>query len=55
MKPEVALMFSDFQHRAHPRGIFLNTIERTFLSTSAPIIALVTLLAIFFGVYLRLV
>lgn len=47
-------MFGDFRHRAHPRGVLFNTIERTFLNTSALIIALVTLLILFFGFYLRL-
>jgi len=46
-------MFGEFRHRVHHRGILFNTIERTFLSTSALTITLVTLLILFFGVYLR--
>jgi hypothetical protein len=48
-------MLGEFQHRIHPRGILLNTIERTFLSTSTLVITLVMLLVLFFGVYLRVV
>ena len=47
-------MLSDFHHRAHPRGVLFNVIERSFLGVSAVLIALVTLLILFLGVYFRL-
>jgi hypothetical protein len=48
-------MLGDFRHRIHPRGILFNAMERTFLTTSALVVALVTLLILFFGIYLRVV
>jgi len=48
-------MLDDFRHRIHPKGVLLNAIERTFLTTSALLIMLVVLLILFFGVYFRLV
>jgi len=47
-------MLGDFRHRIHPRGILFNAIERTFLTTSALVVALVFLLVLFLGIYLRL-
>ena len=48
-------MPSNFRHRMHPRGVLFNTIESTFLSTGALLIAIVTLVILFLGIYLRLV
>jgi len=48
-------MLVDFRHRVHPRGVLFNTIERTFLATSALIVTLIMLLILFLGVYLRIV
>ena len=48
-------MVGAFRHRVHPRGILFNALERTFLTTSAMIIALVTLIILFLGIYMRLV
>ena len=42
------------RHRIHQRDILFTTIERSFLSAGTLLIALVTLLVIFLGVYLRL-
>jgi hypothetical protein len=47
-------MLGDFRHRFHPRGVLFNTIERTFLTTSALLVTLLFLLVLFVGVYLRL-
>jgi hypothetical protein len=47
-------MLGDFRHRVHPRGVLFNTIERTFLTTSALVVTLLTLLIVFVVVYLRL-
>ena len=47
-------MLSDFRHRLHPRGILLNAIERTFLTTGTLVIVVVFLLILFFGVYFKL-
>jgi len=47
-------MTGDFQHRNHPRGALFNAIERTFLTTGALTAALVFLLILFFGIYLKL-
>jgi hypothetical protein len=48
-------MFGEFRHRIHHRGILFNTIERTFLSTSALLVTLVMLLILFLGIYLRVI
>jgi hypothetical protein len=48
-------MVGEFRHRVHPRGILLNTIERSFLATSALVVTLLFLLILFLGIYLRIV
>ena len=48
-------MLYDFRHRFHPRGILFNTIERTFLATSAVVVTLLMLLILFLAIYLRIV
>ena len=48
-------MVGDFRHRLHPRGFLFNAIERTFLTTSTLLVAVVFLLILFFGIYFRLV
>jgi hypothetical protein len=49
-------MLGGFRIRAQRRGALIhNVMERTFLATSTLLIALVTLLLLFFGVYFKLV
>jgi hypothetical protein len=48
-------MVGEFRHRVHPRGILFNTIERSFLATSALVVTLLFLLILFLGIYLRIV
>jgi hypothetical protein len=48
-------MFGEFRHRVHHRGVLFNTVERTVLTTSALVIAVLTLPILFFGIYLRVV
>jgi hypothetical protein len=49
-------MLSGFRMRAQrPGALIHNVMERTFLATSALLIALITLLLLFFGVYFKLV
>ncbi|HUI56631.1 MAG TPA: hypothetical protein VLY04_16760 [Bryobacteraceae bacterium] len=49
-------MLGGFHLSSHKRpGLLHNAIERTFLTTGAMLIALVTLLILFFGVFFKLV
>jgi hypothetical protein len=48
-------MVGEFRHRVHPRGILFNTIERSFLATSALVVTLLFLVILFLGIYLRIV
>jgi len=49
-------MLGGFHLRSQRRaGLVHNAIERTFLTTGAMLIALVTLLILFFGVFFKLV
>jgi hypothetical protein len=48
-------MFDNLRHRIHPRGIFFNALERTFLQTSTMAITLVALLVLFVVIYFKLV
>ena len=47
-------MLADFRQRIHPRGFLFAAIERTYLTTGALVAALVFVLILFFGIYMRL-
>ncbi len=53
MAQEVLAMFRDVRNRIHRRGDLIhNSVENAFLTASATLFTLLTLLIIYFGVFL---